>query len=121
MHMYTLRDVLVVALPPAVYDHAVQDLQTDILTQIAETSAAVLIIDVAPVDLIDRFFAQTMLDLCKMAALLGAHPIITGIDSPTAAVLATFGLDMPDLDLVGSVSDALAQLGVTNTEPIPRG
>lgn len=111
VNVYALGGSLVMALPAEVYDRSMGTLQERVLVEIERRGSRGLVIDLATVDLVDRFLAEAVLDLGRMAALLGARSVVTGVRSEVAAVLATLGFDSGETTFAGSVEDALALLG----------
>lgn len=104
---------LIATLPPHPSDSTIDDLQERILTQIDQTDTEPIngvILDVAPVQTVDSFFARTIVETAKMVELMGVHPVLVGI-SPAIAITATeLGFSLGDVDTALSTDAALEML-----------
>lgn len=108
-----VRENLIATFPPHPSDSTIDELQERILTRIHQTDAGHIngvILDVAPVQTVDSFFARTIVETAKMVELMGVHPVLVGI-SPAIAITATeLGFSLGDVDTARSTDTAIKML-----------
>lgn len=108
-----VRETLIATLPPHPSDSTIDELQERILTRINQTDAERIdgvILDVAPVQTVDSFFARMIVETAKMVELMGVRPVLVGI-SPAIAITATeLGFSLGDVDTALSTDAAVAML-----------
>ncbi len=75
------------------YDDVVLQIQRDILTQVRDTGAKGVIIDVSAVEVMDSFIAQTFSDTAQMVSLLGAKTILSGLQAGVVAALIDLNVE----------------------------
>lgn len=85
--MHITRGCLVVLIQVELYDKVLLQIQGDILERVKETGVKGVIIDVSGVDVIDSFIAQTISDTARMASMLGATTVLTGLKPGVVASL----------------------------------
>lgn len=83
-----LRKVLIISIPPDPDDELITQLQDKILDKLQESHAKGVILDLSTVDIVDSFFARTMIDTMQMITLMGGRTIIAGM-LPSVAITAT--------------------------------
>ena len=91
--MYVTRDCLVVPIQEELHSETVLRIQEGILKRVYEARIKGVIIDVSGVAIIDRFIAQKLFDSAKMASLLGAETVITGLGPGVVASLIDLDFD----------------------------
>jgi rsbT antagonist protein RsbS len=89
--MYVTRGCLIVPVQLELHDDVLLQMQEEILENVNKTGVRGVIIDVSGVAIMDSFIAQAILDTAKMASLLGARTVITGIRPGVAAALIDLG------------------------------
>lgn len=102
--MNTLGDVLVVTLSGTSASRMgeVQKLLRDEVLQVVRSEViSVLVLDFSALEILDRTEFQSVLDLAKMAKILGVNSYFVGISPGVASSLVLFDLD------IGSVRSAL--------------
>jgi len=107
IEMYHLQGVLVVPIPAGIHDQPAIELQRVILERIKRTGVKGVVIDVAGVSIIESSVARTISRTAKMAALLGARTILTGLRPGVVAAL----IDR-DIDFSGLLTAATLDAGI---------
>ncbi len=84
-----VRNVLLVTVPTDPDDEYISDLQQKILDKMAQYQTAEgVILDISTVDILDSFFARTIVETVQMITLMGGRTIIAGMQ-PSVAITAT--------------------------------
>ncbi|MDT8447641.1 MAG: STAS domain-containing protein [bacterium] len=105
-----IRNVLLVTVPPDPDDELINQLQERVLQILDQSKAKGVIMDISTVDILDSFFAHTLVETAKMIALMGGRTIISGMN-PSVAVTATqLGLTFGDIDTELDVDSALDRM-----------
>ena len=95
--MYVTKDCLVVPIQEELHMESLHRIQEDILNRVYEKSIKGVIIDVTGVAIIDRLIAQKIFDSARMASLLGAETVITGLRPGTVSSLVDLEFDQGDV------------------------
>jgi len=95
--MHISRGCLIVPIQIELYDEIILRIQKDILERVKNTGVKGVIIDVSGVEIIDSFFAQAICDTVKMASMLGATTVLTGLKPEVAASLVDLDIDFKDV------------------------
>ena len=95
--MHTSRGCLIVPIQIELYDEIILRIQKDILERVKETGVKGVIIDVSGVEIIDSFFAQAICDTVRMASMLGAATVLTGLKPEVAASLVDLDIEFKDI------------------------
>jgi len=77
-----------------------------LLRTIVETGAAVAIIDITGVPVVDTLVAQHLMKTIAAASLLGADCIISGIRPQIAQTIVHLGIDLSGVKTKSSLADA---------------
>jgi rsbT antagonist protein RsbS len=109
-----VRDVLMVTMPADPDDAIVSALQMTVLQMMEQYQATGLVLDISAVETLDSFFARTVAETARMAALMGGRTVIAGM-RPSVAITATqlgltLGSTMTALD-VDRALDTLIDAG----------
>lgn len=86
-----------------------QQIIENLLSSIVENEAAVAILDVTGVPMIDTSVAQHILKTVSAGKMLGAEVIITGFSPNVAQTLVTLGVNLGDITTSGSLRDGVAK------------
>ena len=95
--MYISRGCLIVPIQIELYDETILQIQRDILKRIKESGIKGVLIDVSGVEIIDSFLAQAICDIAKMAYMLGATTVLTGLKPEVAASLVDLDIEFKDI------------------------
>ena len=85
-----------------------QMVMENLLQRIVETGAAVAIIDITGVPLVDTLVAQHLLKTVAAARLMGAECIISGIRPQIAQTIVHLGVELGDVTTKATLADAFA-------------
>ncbi len=91
--MYVDRGCLVVPIQIELDDDTASKLQDEILQRIAGTRSKGLIIDLTAVAVLDTYLARLLFNTLKMAGLMGARAVITGLRPGVAVALIDLGFE----------------------------
>ena len=94
-----------------------QVVMESLLTRIVETGAAIAIIDITGVPIVDTLVAQHLLKTIAAARLMGADCLISGIRPQIAQTIVHLGVELGDVTskatLAGAFAVALQRTGMT--------
>ncbi len=108
--MYITRGCLVVPIQVELYDEVVLQIQAAILERVKETGVKGVIIDVSGVDIMDSFIAKTISDTARMASMLGATTVLTGLKPGVAASLIDLDFELTDIQTAISIEEGFGIL-----------
>ena len=74
----SLRNLLLVTVPPDPDDETISALQQKILESMARHDARGLVLDISTVQTLDSFFARTVMETVQMVALMGGRTVLAG-------------------------------------------
>src|SRR6478752_5617229 len=115
---------LIASIHTALDDSELLRFQRDLIARVGRDRARGVIIDVAALDVLDSFAANTLSTLARMTALRGAATVIVGISPEIAYSMVQLGLRLDAvptaLDLDEGLSE-LARLTGTGHNPRPAG
>lgn len=104
------QDVLLATVPAHPSDGTITELQEHILTAIDDNDAdevSGVILDITPVNIVDSFFARTVAETVQMIELMGAHPVLVGMQ-PSVAITATeLGFSLGNVDTALTTDTAI--------------
>ena len=89
--MNVTANTLVVSIQTELHDDIISELQRQILTLICNKKLRGALIDVSGVKIIDSFILRVLIDIVKMAKLLNAKVLYTGLKPEIIATLVDFG------------------------------
>lgn len=95
--MHIIRGCLVVPIQVELYDETIFRIQTAILERVNETGVKGMIIDLSGVGIIDAFLYQKIFNTVRMASMLGATTVLTGIKPEVVASLIDFDIEFKDI------------------------
>lgn len=99
--------VLVVSVRVELYHENIKELQSTILNHVYDQQIKHLIIDLSGVEIIDSFISRMLIDIAKMARLLGARSLFTGIRPEIVASLVDLGVVSDEVRIMLSINDGL--------------
>ena len=91
--MHITRGFLVVPIQGELYDSTLSKIQTRILKKVTQKGVKGIVMDVSGANLIDVFLGKTILSTVRMASLLGAKTVLTGIKPETIVSLMDFDFE----------------------------
>ncbi len=105
-----IKNCLIASIQFEVDDRTVMEFQDNLLERIREEDIRGIIIDLTSVDIIDSFIAKSIADVTKMARLLGARVVITGMKPALAITLVELGITLGDIKTALNLERGLARL-----------
>jgi rsbT antagonist protein RsbS len=108
-----VEDVLLLALPPDPDDESICALQQRVLTEMEQTHAKGLVMDISTVETLDSFFARTVSETAKMVSLMGGRTVIAGMRASVAVTATQLGLNLGNAATALDVARALNLLNHT--------
>ncbi len=91
--MHIARGCLVVPIQIELHDEVIQATQAGILQQVRKSGLKGVVIDVSAVSIIDHFIADQLAETARMAALLGATTVLTGLQPGVVTSLVDLGFE----------------------------
>jgi len=89
-----IGDFLITSIQVALHDKLALSLQDDILNKIQDTNAKGLIIDVTTIDVLDSFITRVLVEIAKMANIMGVKTVLVGLQPAIAITLVEFGMEL---------------------------
>ena len=102
------KDVLALPIIGTLDSHRTQIMMETLLTRIAETEAAIAIIDITGVPTVDTLVAQHLIKTVTAIRLMGADCIISGVRPQIAQTIVHLGVDLGAVTTKANLADALA-------------
>lgn len=85
---------LLVTIQVDLYDRLALDLEADLISQIAQTNARGVLIDISAVSIVDSFMGRIFSNIASMARILDAETIVVGMQPAVAITLVELGLPL---------------------------
>ncbi|MCP5501027.1 MAG: STAS domain-containing protein [Leptospiraceae bacterium] len=105
-----LKDTLIVPVQVELHDNAAKALQEKILMSIEKENAQGLIIDISGIFIVDSFLGRILAETAKMAKLIGAKVVLTGMRKEVVMTLIQLGLNLKDIDTALNLTEALEKV-----------
>lgn len=105
-----ISGVLVVSIQVELSDTAVELLQQRLLERVTATRGRSLVIDISAMEIVDSYFCRILRDTAKMAQLMGATTVVSGIRPAVAITLTELGLELHGVETAMSLDSALTLL-----------
>ncbi len=97
-------------------DIAAKRLQANILQKIEAIGARGLLVDVSALPIIDSFLGRVLIDTSRMACLMGAPMILTGLRKEVVMTLLHLGMGMIGLQTALCIEDGIEVLNRSTGE-----
>jgi len=119
--MYINGDCLIVPIQTELRNEVVAQLQSDILENVREKRLKGVIIDLAGVSLLDTYQARKIFDTGKMAKLMGAVTVFTGLSAGIVVSLIDLGFEPGEVHTAISLEDGteLLKKMITSSQEVP--
>lgn len=89
-----MGEFLLVTIQVDMHDRLALALQDDLTSQIGETGARGVLIDISALDVVDSFIGRTIGNIAAMARVLDAETVVTGMRPAVAITLVELGLSL---------------------------
>jgi rsbT antagonist protein RsbS len=86
---------LLVSIQVDMHDRLALTLQDDLTTQVAETGARGVLIDISSLELVDSFIGRIIGTIASMARVLDAETVVVGMRPAVAITLVELGMELP--------------------------
>jgi len=103
-------DYLIASIHTALDDSQMLRLQQDLIDQVGRHRARGVIIDVAPLDVIDSFATSTLRNLAEMTRLRGARTVIVGIQPDVAYAMVELGMNTATIETALDLEEGVRHL-----------
>lgn len=110
-----LRDNLVVSIQIELSDRLVAELKDNVAAEIRKRNTSGLVIEVSGVDIFDSYIARSIQDIAQIAALMGTHTVLAGLDSAMAITLVEMGMSLNMIETALDLDSALDLLALRAT------
>ncbi len=108
--MHISRGCLVVPLHKELLDKELRQVQDNILDRIIETKVKGLVIDVSGINIMDTVMAQNISDTLKMASLLGATAVLTGLKAGVVVSLLDLDFEFQGIRISTTQEEGILEL-----------
>lgn len=102
--------VLIVSMQTDMDDALVLKLQDKLLRKIEISESSGVVIDLSRVEIMDSFMCRTLSDISKMACLMGAQVVLTGIQASVAIAMIELGITPQEVPTRLTLDKGLAYL-----------
>ena len=109
-----VRNVLIVTVPGDPDDDTISQLQQKILQAMEYYEPKGVILDISTVQIIDSYFARTIVETAQMVRLMGGVTVIAGMQGSVAITATQLGLTLGNLNTALDVDRALDMMEDTN-------
>lgn len=113
MAMHVTRGCLVVPVQVELSDDLMLRIQEDILERVSRTGVKGVVIDVSGAGIIDSFLGRMLCDTGRMASLLGAATVVTGLRPEIVASLVDLDFELKGIQTALPLEDGLRKVGPT--------
>ncbi|MDY7080468.1 MAG: STAS domain-containing protein [Chloroflexota bacterium] len=103
-----LESLLLVAVPRDLTDNDVLLLRRQVLENVRRYHSAWVLLDFSRVDICDSFFGRFIQSTAKMASLMGARVVVSGLQDAVIETMVELGMILPNVHAVLDLDDALA-------------
>lgn len=110
-----LWDCLLVPLHGDVSDQQAEALVTEVLERVQRDECYGVLVDLSGVWTLDSHLCAVLAKLALAARLMGAETVLSGIKPDIAMTLEAMGIELPGIETVGTLEDALEKMGITRT------
>ncbi|MDF2955480.1 STAS domain-containing protein [Candidatus Alkanophaga liquidiphilum] len=105
-----IGDFLVASIQIPLHDKLAVKFQQDLLQKIEKTKAKGLIVDITAIDVVDSFITRILVEIAKMAGLMGVKTVLVGLRPEIAITLVEFGMELGGIKTALDLESALSLL-----------
>jgi rsbT antagonist protein RsbS len=109
-----IKNILMVTVPSDPNDLIITKLQEHILNAMAQFNTKGLIMDITLVEVVDSFFARTIVETAQMVTLMGGKTVIAGMKPAVAITTTQMGFKMGNVLTALDVDRAIDLLNSIN-------
>ena len=89
-----MGSLLLVSIQVDMHDRLALQLQDDLTTRIADTSARGVLIDISSLEMVDSFIGRMLSNIAAMSRVLDAETVVVGMRPAVAMTLVELGLSL---------------------------
>jgi rsbT antagonist protein RsbS len=90
-----IGELLLVSIQVDMHDQLALQLQDDLTSQIAATSARGVLIDISALEMVDSFIGRMIGNIAAMSRVLDAATVVVGMRPAVAITLVELGMSLP--------------------------
>jgi rsbT antagonist protein RsbS len=89
-----MGEFLLVSIQVDMHDRLALQLQDDLTTRIAATSARGVLIDISALEMVDSFIGRMLANIAAMSRVLDAETVVVGMQPAVAITLVELGMSL---------------------------
>jgi len=105
-----MGELLLVSIQVDMHDRLAIQLQDDLTSRIAETSARGVLIDISALEMVDSFMGRMIANIAAMSRVLDAETVVVGMRPAVAITLVELGMSLPGVRTALDVERGMALL-----------
>ena len=105
-----IEDFLLTSIQVPLHDRLALQFQRDLLQTIERTRAKGLLIDITAIDVVDSFITRILVEIAKMASLMGVKTVIVGLRPEISITLVEFGVEFNGIKTALNLEKGLEML-----------
>jgi rsbT antagonist protein RsbS len=109
-----MGELLLVSIQVDMHDRLALQLQDDLTSQIAATSARGVLIDISALEMVDSFIGRMIGNIAAMSRVLDATTVVVGMRPAVAITLVELGMSLAGVRTALNVERGMALLSSRN-------
>jgi rsbT antagonist protein RsbS len=105
-----MGNFLLVSIQVDMHDQLAMQLQDDLTSRIADTSARGVLIDISSLEVVDSFIGRMLGNIAAMSRVLDARTVVVGMRPAVAITLVELGMSLPGVSTALDVERGMALL-----------
>ena len=116
-----MGEFLLVSIQVDMHDRLALQLQDDLTSCIASTSARGVLIDISSLEMVDSFIGRTLGNIAAMSRVLDADTVVVGMRPAVAITLVELGMSLPGVRTALNVEKGMELLSAQGDRVNGRG
>jgi rsbT antagonist protein RsbS len=105
-----IEDSLLTSVQIPLHDKLALEFQEELLNSIVQTKVKGLVIDISAIELVDSFITRILVEIARMANLMGVKTVIVGMRPEIAITLVDFGVQLTGIETALNLETGLKRL-----------
>jgi rsbT antagonist protein RsbS len=105
-----MGSILLVSIQVDMHDQLALQLQDDLTSRIAATSARGVLLDISSLEIVDSFIGRMLSNIAGMSRVLDAETVVVGMRPAVAITLVELGLSLPGIRTAVNVEKGIELL-----------
>lgn len=105
-----IEDSLLTSVQIPLHDKLALEFQEELLKRIVQTKVKGLVIDISAIELVDSFITRILVEIARMANLMGVKTVIVGMRPEIAITLVDFGVQLTGIETALNLETGLKWL-----------